>query len=45
MNASAIRQLFLADIQLIAQCSDSLSQSNKDIPHPHIVGYMLIIGL
>ena len=45
MNIGAIRQLLLADVPLFPQCSDSLPKLNKDIPHPHIVGYMLTIGL
>jgi hypothetical protein len=45
MNISPIRQLLLADLPLFPQCSDSLSKLNEDIPHPHMVGYMLTIGL
>ena len=45
MNIGAIRQVFLADIHFAPQCSDSLPKLNKDIPHPHIVRYMLTIGL
>jgi len=45
MNISAIRQLLLADLPLFPQCSDSFPKLNEDIPHPHIVRYMLIIGL
>ena len=45
MNISTIRQLLLADLPLFPQCSDSLPKLNEDIPHPHIVGYMLTIGL
>jgi Ribulose-phosphate 3 epimerase family len=45
MNISTIRQFLLADLPLFPQCSDSLPKLNEDIPHPHMVGYMLTIGL
>jgi len=45
MNISTICQLLLADLPLFSQCSDSFPKLNEDIPHPHIVRYMLIIGL
>ncbi|SRR6266478_753785 len=45
MNISTTSQLFLADLPLLPQYSDSLPKLNKNIPHLHIVGYMLTIGL
>ena len=45
MNISTTSQLFLADLPLLPQYSDSLPKLNKDIPHPHIVRHMLTIGL